>query len=119
MATTAEDKCSHAHYLRVIASSFDDYCSDTPDDMSDNSNASSPTTPLTPFEEPAPRTNKTGQRSNDKNQEPSSTTNKTTEENRPSLVRAVPVAKIEGPLMSLWPLPIEHMEYEWSDRFYE
>ncbi|KAI0103647.1 hypothetical protein GGR51DRAFT_247729 [Nemania sp. FL0031] len=32
---------------------------------------------------------------------------------------ARPVAEIEGPLMSWWPEPLETMEYEWSERFYE
>ncbi|KAI1131348.1 hypothetical protein F5Y10DRAFT_233911 [Nemania abortiva] len=32
---------------------------------------------------------------------------------------ARPVADIEGPLMSWWPEPLETMEYEWSERFYE
>ncbi|KFA65832.1 hypothetical protein S40285_10302 [Stachybotrys chlorohalonatus IBT 40285] len=38
---------------------------------------------------------------------------------KPAVASVKPVARIHGGLMSLWPCPIEHLEYDWNERFYD
>jgi hypothetical protein len=131
----------HAHYLGAIASAFDDYCSD--DAMpahgySDESAIASDEDDdlvLTPgaedmfihhhlsVESGSPRPSLISLGLADKSHAFSRPVTTTTQNTKKAVeevaaVQEVQVESIEGPLMSLWPLPIDMQEYEWSEKKY-
>jgi hypothetical protein len=118
------DIYTHARYLETIASAFDDYCSDLPSDYySDKSglttddeghSSEEPSSPATPSRQTSTTGIKSQRKSNAKVPAP-------VQKDTPSPVvaKTVHVSQIQGSLMSLWPLPIEYMEHEWNEKFYE
>ncbi|KAI0127623.1 hypothetical protein BJ170DRAFT_380955 [Xylariales sp. AK1849] len=118
----------HAHCLGAIAAAFDDYCSDVPHEYSDDSGlpsddeedeVSTPTLEDTVKRSSlasAPRFDLHTGLSNleSRRQEDARQIETQVQENdvEPEMRR---VSTITGRLMSLWPLPTDLQEYEWSD----
>ncbi|KAH7322450.1 hypothetical protein B0I35DRAFT_406935 [Stachybotrys elegans] len=114
----------HAHYLRLIASAFDDYCADPPTDYSDecaistddeSDEACSPIS-INGSYKYSPVTITKPKRGSDcktHKRRPAMSEGEKDRE-RPAAKQAIPVTRITGPQMSLWPMPMDQESYQKS-----
>jgi hypothetical protein len=103
-----KDTVANSHYLELLASAFDDYCTDDVLEFSDDSAACSDDE----FDLPSPVGEKT------ECGVPASLVPKSApvlvEENEKTIPETSHVSAIEGQIMSWWPLPLEKQEYDFG-----
>jgi hypothetical protein len=131
-SSSAKNSTDKACSLQAIASVFDDYCIDLPEDSSDECAISGDETGAMDKKTGCTQCrgcNVTGpteqnsitysQRKRGVCRNVKNASTGCLEEIKPPSEHAQCVSQIQGPLMSLWPIPLEHLELEWNERFYE